>query len=152
MVEKTTTWLQVQVWRTFAKLYEKKFNANNRYREGVKIFIRERMIRDAARAVRRQSETSQGINTPPQRSFIHGPAARTNTPTSMPIEAGSLQEENTPTDVQATIRNIWGGQKNSRKRSVPGHPGEWRIIMNTQKSFALFYSFTTSYYFIFLDM
>ena len=110
------------------------------------------MIRDAASAVRRQSETSQGINTPPQRSFIHDPAAGTNTPTSMPIEAGSLQEENTPTNVQATIRNILGGQKNSRKRSVPGHPGEWRIIMNTQKSFALFYSFTTSYYFIFLGM
>ena len=42
MVEKKQkTWLQVQVWRTFAKLYEKKFNANNRHREGVKIFIRE---------------------------------------------------------------------------------------------------------------
>ena len=69
----------------------------------------------------------------------------------MPIEAGSLQEENTPTNVHATIRNIWGGQRNSRKRSVPGHPDEWRIIMNTQKSFALFYSFTTPYYFIFLQ-
>ena len=110
------------------------------------------MIRDAASAVRRQPETPQAINIPAQRSFIHDPAAAvgTNTPTT----ARSLQEENTPTDVQATIRNIWGGQKNSRKRSVPGHPGEWRIIiiMNTQKSFVFFYSFYIVYYFIFLGM